>query len=143
MKDRLTLVLDTNVFLVALAKRYKYYWIFEAILQNKFDICVSNEILLEYQEVIEKRYGIDMTNETLDFLMLIPNIKKINPYFKWPIIINDPDDNKFVECALSGNAHFIISNDKHFTPLKEVDFPRIQVLRVEEFEAIFKNELLE
>jgi uncharacterized protein len=142
MENRLRLVLDTNVFLVSLAKKYKYYWLFEAILQDKFDFCVSNEILSEYQEVVEKRYGVDMTNETLDFLTLLPNVKKIDPFYKYPLIYADPDDNKFVECAVAANAHFIITNDKHFNVLKNILFPPLQTLRIEEFELIFKANLV-
>jgi predicted nucleic acid-binding protein len=67
MENRLRLVIDTNVFLVSLAKKYKYYWLFEAIMQGAFDFCVSNEILHEYQEIIEKRYGVQTTTETLNF----------------------------------------------------------------------------
>ena len=143
MENRLRLVIDTNVFLVILAKKYKYYWLFEAILQDKFDFCVSNEILTEYQEIIEKRYGVEITTETLNFLMLLPNVKKIDPFYKWPLINTDPDDNKFVECAVAANAHFIITNDKHFKVLKNIPFPPLQTLKIEEFELIFKGDIVD
>lgn len=142
MKAKLTLVLDTNVFLVCLAKTYKYYWIYEAILNEKFNFCVSNEILTEYQEVIEQRYGMDKTNETIDFLLLLPNVKLITPYYQWNLIEKDEDDNKFVDCAIAGNAHFLVSNDKHFKVLKRIQFPKVSLLRVEEFEQRFKQYLL-
>jgi uncharacterized protein len=142
MENRLRLVIDTNVFLVSLAKKYKYYWLFEAILQDTFDFCITNEILHEYQEVIEKRYGVDMTTETLNFLMLLPNIQKIEPFYKWSLITTDPDDNKFVECAIAANAHFIVTNDKHFKILKDIPFPNIQTITIDDFELVFKQQLI-
>ena len=45
----------------------------------------------------------------------------------------DPDDNKFVDCAFEANATYIVSNDKHFNALKEIDYPKIQVIKLIEF----------
>lgn len=53
------LLLDTNVFLVSLAPNYKYHWIYQAIVRNKFELVISNEILMEYQEQIVFRYGLE------------------------------------------------------------------------------------
>jgi len=49
----------------------------------------------------------------------------------------DPDDNKFVDCAISSNAKFIVTNDKHFNVLKNVDFPKIEVVDIDKFKEIF------
>ena len=137
MNPKARIVLDTNVFLVALAKNYKYHWIFEAIIQEKFDLYVSNEILTEYQEVIAKRYGLNHTDATLDFLLLLPNVHLITPYFKWNLIAKDEDDNKFVDCAFAANADYIITNDKHFQVLKHIDFPKVETLSAAAFTEQF------
>jgi putative PIN family toxin of toxin-antitoxin system len=143
MKAKLTIVLDTNVFLVSLARGFKYYWIFEALLDNRFNLCVSNEILTEYEEIIEKRYGINKTSATLDFLLLLPNVLEVTPFYLWQLIEKDKDDNKFVDCAIAGNADYIISNDKHFNILSQIEFPSIEVLKYEDFEKKFKLLLTE
>jgi putative PIN family toxin of toxin-antitoxin system len=137
------LFLDTNVFLVSLARGFKYYWIFEALLDNRFNLCVSNEILTEYEEIIEKRYGINKTSATLDFLLLLPNVLEVTPFYLWQLIEKDKDDNKFVDCAIAGNADYIISNDKHFNILSQIEFPSIEVLKYEDFEKKFKLLLTE
>ena len=54
-------------------------------------------------------------------------------YFKWSIITKDADDNKFVDCALNGQANFLVTDDKHFNILKKTGFPPIQILRTKEF----------
>lgn len=135
--------LDTNVFLVSLARGFKYYWIFEALLDNRFNLCVSNEILTEYEEIIEKRYGINKTSATLDFLLLLPNVLEVTPFYLWQLIEKDKDDNKFVDCAIAGNADYIISNDKHFNILSQIEFPSIEGLKYEDFEKKFKLLLTE
>ena len=110
---RVRVVIDTNVFLVSLAPNFRLHWIYQYILQDKFEVCVSTEILNEYQEIISRRYGLSKTDAILDFLLLLPNIKLIVPHFKWDLL-KDVDDNKFVDCAIAGNADYIISNDKSF-----------------------------
>ncbi|WP_366145465.1 PIN domain-containing protein [Methylovulum sp.] len=45
----------------------------------------------------------------------------------------DKDDNKFVDCAVAGNADFLVSNDRHFNVLKTIEFPKLQVFTIFEF----------
>ncbi len=132
------LVIDTNVFLVSLAPNFKLHWIFEYLVSEKYELCVTTEILNEYQEIVSSRYGIDKTNSTLDFLLLLPNVIQITPYFKWNLL-KDSDDNKFVDCAIAGNADFIVTNDKDFNILDRIDFPPIKKLTSQEFEDKFKD----
>lgn len=134
------MVLDTNVFLVSLPSQHEYHWIFQAILSEQIEVCVSTEILLEYQEIVSARYGLQKTDATLDFLVLLPNVNLVTPFFKYPVIFTDPSDNKFVECALMGGADFIVSNDRHFQQLKSLDFPPVRVLTYEEFNMFWAKE---
>src|ERR1700761_3166380 len=135
---RLRLILDTNVFLVSLAPNFKYNWIYQALIQNKYDLVVSNEILTEYQEQITNRYGIKRTEASLDYLLLLPNIILKNPSFLWQLVEIDKDDNKFVDCYIAGQCDYIISNDRHIHQIKTNVFPQIAVLRYEEFEKEYK-----
>jgi predicted nucleic acid-binding protein len=43
------------------------------------------------------------------------------------------DDNKFVDCAIAGNADYLVSNDKHFNCLKNIEFPKLNLLNIDEF----------
>src|SRR5579875_3079526 len=107
------LILDTNIFLVSLAPNYKYNWIYQSLIKDKYELVVSNEILTEYQEQIVIRYGIERTNASLDFLLLLPNVILKNPSYLWQLIENDKDDNKFVDCYVASQSDFIVSNDRH------------------------------
>jgi len=67
------------------------------------------------------------------------NTIKTEIYFKWGLITQDYDDNKFVDAAISSNANFLISNDKHYNILKKNRFPNVTVINLEEFLRILKE----
>ena len=46
------------------------------------------------------------------------------------------DDNKFADCAIAANADYLITNDKGFNILKQIEFPKISVVTIQEFEKI-------
>ena len=58
---------------------------------------------------------------------------RVSPTFFFNLIQIDPDDNKFVDCAICGNAEYIVSNDTHFNILKNIEFPKIKVVKIDEF----------
>lgn len=136
--NRLRLILDTNVFLVSLAVHSKYHWIYRALIDQKFDLVISNEILTEYQELVASRYGLDYSEASLEYLLLLPNVILVNPSFLWQLIESDKDDNKFVDTYIASQSDFIISNDRHIHQIKDNIFPEISVLRYEEFENSYK-----
>ena len=45
----------------------------------------------------------------------------------------DPDDNKFVDCAVAADAEYIVTNDSHFNILKHTDWPKITIIAIKEF----------
>jgi predicted nucleic acid-binding protein len=71
-------------------------------------------------------------------LLISPNVHLVDIFYHWNLIEVDPNDNKFIDCAISSNAYCLVSNDKHFNVVKGIDFPKLNVLRLEEFESEFK-----
>lgn len=136
-KHRLKIVLDTNIFLVALASNHSYSWIYDALIEEQFDLCISNEVITEYEEIIASRYGIQSTSSILEGLTLLPNVHLIDPHYNWNLL-KDPDDNKFVDCAIAAAADFIVSNDSDFNNLKNITFPPVTVLKYTDFEKKYK-----
>ena len=59
--------------------------------------------------------------------------KSKDPHYTFALIEADKDDNKFVDCAIAANAKCIVSEDKHFRVLKNIPFPKVEVLGIEEF----------
>ena len=68
--------------------------------------------------------------------MELENVQKTEIYFRLNLIKNDPDDNKFVDCAFAANADIIVTHDQDFDVLDEIDFPEIKTIKVQEFRAI-------
>jgi putative PIN family toxin of toxin-antitoxin system len=126
-------VLDTNVLLVSIAKKSLYRPIFDNLLANKFDLIISNEILSEYTEIIAQKTNSVVANNIGEMLLTLSNVQKQDVFYKWNLIETDKDDNKFVDCAIAGNADYLVSNDKHFNCLKEIEFPKVSLLTIDEF----------
>jgi len=134
--NKLRIVLDTNVLIVSLASHLKYHWVFERLVAGQYDLFVTNEMLAEYQEQVAKRYGLSYTEARLDFLLLLPNVTLVTPFYRWLLIRDDPDDNKFVDGAVAANADYIVTNDKHFRVLRDIDFPPVRAITLQEFEVL-------
>ena len=49
-----------------------------------------------------------------------PHVMRIEVTTKWLLIVQDPDDDKFVDCAVAGQADYIVTNDGHFNILKTI-----------------------
>lgn len=128
-------VLDTNVLLISLAKTSTFRPIFDHLIQGSFSLAISNEILLEYTEIIGQKTNKDIADNVGELLLKLPNVKKVDVRIRWDLIKDDPDDNKFVDCAITANVRFVVTNDKHFNILKDLDFPYVEVISAKEFLA--------
>ena len=133
MKDRLKVVLDTNVLLVSISSKSKYHWIYDKLVADEYDLFITNEILLEYEEIISLKYNSSVARDVIKSLLILPNVYKTSIYYNWNLIVEDTDDNKFVDCAINSNSHLLVTNDKHFQVLKNIDFPKIEVTSINDF----------
>jgi putative PIN family toxin of toxin-antitoxin system len=102
-------------------------------------LAYSNEILLEYEEILKRKANPIVVANALELLSAMSNIEKVEVYFNWNLIEIDLDDNKFVDCAIAANADYIVTNDKHFNILKTIDFPFVRVISIAEFKEIIEN----
>jgi len=100
----LKIVLDINILLVSISAKSKYHWVFKSFLNEKFVLCVTTDILQEYEEIIGTHMGIEAANFVMQIIENSNNVEYITKYFRWNLITADPDDNKFVDCAISCNA---------------------------------------
>ncbi len=133
------IILDTNVLLVSIGKKSQYRPIFDAFLRQEFVLVVSNDLLLEYAEIITIKTNAVVADNIIEMLLAQPNVEKREIFFKWGLLENDYDDNKFVDTAIVGNVDFIVTNDKHFNPLKDIDFPKVEIIDIDTFLEKIKN----
>ena len=91
-----------------------------------------------YEEILTKFYGRNVAKMVVEMILILPQTEKYDIYYHWKLITEDPDDNKFVDCAIVANAKYLVSDDKHFNVLSKISFPKIDVLKLAEFAEIIK-----
>jgi putative PIN family toxin of toxin-antitoxin system len=126
------IVLDTNVLISGIFFTGPPYQILKAWQENKIKIIVSEDILSEYQRVAEELSHQFPSVDIDQILELITVHAEIVDSSDFQITIcEDPDDNKFISCALASKSKIIVSGDKHL--LKINGYKGIQVLKPREF----------
>ena len=123
-------VLDTNVF-VSILKKGRLRKILDFWLDEKLDLVISDAIIREIFIVLNRpkfNFSFNEIEELGDLifekaLICIPQ-QKLK-------ICSDPDDNKFIECAVEGKADYIVTGDHHLLEIKK--FQKIAVVSPSEF----------
>lgn len=113
-------VIDTNIFVSSFfggnPKKIIDLW-----KEEKITLCLSRAILDEYIDVLG-RIGLKDEQELEELLSFFSKGFNILFTTKTPelnIVRNDPDDNKFIECAAALKADVVISGDKDVLAVKE------------------------
>ena len=132
-------VLDSNVLLVSIPLKSKYRKIYNYFLNNKFELIISNDILNEYAEILTIKAGIFVSTNIIETILFSKNVILQHICYNFNLIDNDKDDNKFVDCAVAGSADYIVTNDKHFNLLKQIDFPKVNVISIDDFMEILDS----
>lgn len=127
------IVLDTNCLIMAISARNKYHQVWQSFLAGRFVLCVTNEILEEYEEVLARNINPHLAQNVVSAILNRANVCMVNVYYKFALILQDMDDNKFVDCAIAANARYIVTQDRHFDILKEIDFPKINIVDIDTF----------
>ena len=133
MPERMRIVLDTNCLLASLSRHSEYYPVWKVLQTGQYVLCLSNDILNEYEEIIGRKTSTEVAKNVVGLLLKSKNVEFVDAFFKWRLIEADHDDDKFVDCAFAANATYIVSDDKHFDVLKSITFPRIAVLKLVQF----------
>ncbi len=129
-------VLDTNVLISATFWEGDSSKIVKKVEDKEIELILSKDILDEFKSVLEyKEIQEKIKNKNLEMKRTVEKIISIStivePKNKFKIVEKDSDDDKFLECAVEGNADFIISQDNHLLKLKE--FKGIKILTPSEF----------
>lgn len=127
------IVLDTNCLVMAISSRGPYFTVWQSFLDREYTLCVSNEIIEEYLEVLARNINRQVAEAIVYAILARENICKLAPHYRFRLIKADEDDNKFVDCAIAGNAKYIVTEDHHFAILKEVAFPSVAVIGIDAF----------
>ena len=127
------IVLDTNCLVQIISAHSPYRPAWQAFREGRYILCVSNDILNEYSEILERVANEAVAHNIVNAIARSPYTQMFDPHFHFELIEQDPDDNKFVDCAIVAGADYIVSEDAHFRVLETIPFPSVIVKRLEEF----------
>ena len=127
------IVLDTNCLLQALPSKSPYHKIWTEVLEGRISLCVNTDILEEYEEILAQKTTPDIARNVVDAIVNLTTTTMQNTYVHFEMLSADLDDNKFVDCAIASEAEYIVTNDKHFNPLREIPWPKVEIIKIAEF----------
>ena len=131
-------VLDTNVLVSALLFTGKLSKIVELWQQEKVIPLISRETFEELRTVLEyPKFSLApdeiqaiIENEILPFFEVVEIQEKVRG------VCRDPGDDKFIACAVSAPADFLVSGEKDLTGLKR--YKTVKIIRVSEFLSMYE-----
>ena len=125
------IVVDTNVVISGAFFGGHPRRVIEAVAENKISACASASITDEYteivQELIDRKQG-KLRENLLD--LFIANLEIIEPMTVIHVS-RDPDDDKFIECAIDAKALYIVSGDQDLLDIGECE--GIEIITASEF----------
>ena len=127
------IVLDTNSLIQSISPKSTYHEVWQSVLTGRNVLCVSNEILEEYAEILNRLAGKKTADLVLNSIIECKNVVFLTPYYHFNLITADPDDNKFVDCAIQANARYIVTNDHHYDVLRQIEFPKVGIIKLMDF----------
>ena len=102
-------------------------------------LCVTNEIMEEYAEILHRLAGGYTAGLVLNAILESKHVERFTPYYHFNLITADPDDNKFVDCAIQANARYIVTNDHHYDVLRTIDYPVVDIMALKDFAEMLKQ----
>ena len=133
------IVLDTNSLIQSISFRRTYHAILSFPNDCEHVLCVSNDILEEYLEILQRLTDYETAELIVKTIVNSPFVELITPYYHFQMIQADPDDNKFVDCAIAAGARYVVTNDHHFDVLRQTPFPYVDVIALAEFAELLKR----
>ena len=101
------------------------------ILLHAVAAVATQEIIKEYQSTLDyllQKYGGREVSMSLD---IICSAMEIIPAQSRVKVCRDPDDDKFISCAMDGRCYYIVSGDKDLLTLKR--YLGVRIVTVSEF----------
>ncbi|MBI2151296.1 putative toxin-antitoxin system toxin component, PIN family [Candidatus Woesearchaeota archaeon] len=129
---RIRAVLDTNVFVSGIHWTGASKKVLRAWMEGKFLLVSSLPIIDEIIRVL-MAFKVPLEPEDISWWesLILEKSSLVFPVEHLTVVKNDPDDDKFIEAAVEGNARYIVSQDKHLLNIKE--YSGIKILHPDEF----------
>ena len=126
------LVLDTNSLIQCISRRSRYHDLWMSFIDGRNYLCVTTDILNEYVEILQQETSESFASLALEVILNNPHTLFTNIFYKFNLITADPDDNKFIDCAIAAQANYIVTEDHHYDLLQKIDFPQVAIIGLDE-----------
>ena len=125
--------MDTNVFISAFFWKGNPNAILKKCCLGELQLLTSEDILEEVEYILAREKKFELTHEEIaDYVKLIRKSSElIHPTVRINKIREDPSDDKFLECAISGKADYVISGDDHLLNLRK--YQSVKIVNCAEF----------
>jgi putative PIN family toxin of toxin-antitoxin system len=138
----MTVVLDTNVVLSAILFGGKPRQVLEAALSGTVRLFVSEPIIAELQRVLQRpKFGI-----SAQFIQTVVSeftaiAEWVEPTEHFEVVVDDPTDNQFIDCAVAAKVDYIVTGDNHL--LKLGQYGKIKIVNADSFTTILSKGMTE
>ena len=134
----LKFTLDTNTLVSATIARGNEFELLRLAKEGKIKIILSLPIIEEFKEVISReKFGFSTRQVEQVTKLLFDVCEIVIPLVHLNVIKDDPDDNKIIECAASGDVDYIVSGDKHLLNIQR--YNKIPIIRTREALALINK----
>jgi uncharacterized protein len=127
----LRVVADTNILISALMFGGLPGSFLDLAILQSFMLVTSPPLLDELNEKLRLKFKVSATDVALVRAKLEASSEVVEPEMRLRVVGEDPDDDRVLECAVTGKAAFIVSGDRHL--LKLGSYEGIPVLSVRQF----------
>jgi putative PIN family toxin of toxin-antitoxin system len=135
----LKIVIDTNIYISAIFWGGKPREVIDLGRDNSVRIFTSSEIVNEISEKLRLKFKIP-ENEVSQILIDLSTFTfPVEVTKNYQVIHDDPDDDKFIDCAVQSDADYIVSGDRHLLNLG--DYAGTKILKASEFLSIFREKV--
>ena len=121
MVARLTITADTNVYVSALHFGGKPRQLLEAARAGLIDVAASEPILAEIDRVLRTKFAWEPGRVAGVRRVLGTSARLVIPTRSITAVLDDPDDDRIIECAVASGSRMIVSGDKHLLRLGEFE----------------------
>ncbi len=133
------IVADTNIYISALFWRGNPYKLIHLCCEGKAKLVVSKQIIEELERVLltEEKFHMEREDVAMYSRIILSNADLVAPNFTLKVIEKDPADDRILECAVEGEADYLISGNKHLLEVEE--FQGIKIITAKQILDIIET----
>ncbi len=130
-------VFDTNILISSIFWKGPPYDLMRNVISGEILLFTSLPIINETREVLIRDFNISMETVEEHVDIIVYNSVMVSSTENLGVIEADETDNRILECAVSGEADYIVSGDKHLLNLRE--YKGIKIVKAAEMVEILKK----